>query len=86
MAKIVPCRACGRELASDADISCPGCGTPDPTGNKKRKKRIEKVLFIVVVSVIGAWSFWNLAHSSSTDPFSTGIRQKAEALLTKLRY
>lgn len=85
MAKLIPCRICGRELASDADIACPGCGTPDPTGRKGKKKRIEKLLFLLVIAVTGSFGIWTLTHSGSSDPISTAIRHTVEDLLTKLR-
>jgi hypothetical protein len=41
MANLVTCRVCGKSLSSEAS-SCPHCGDPNPTGDRKKCSRCSR--------------------------------------------
>lgn len=60
--RLVECPSCSRQVDIKAD-PCPGCGRPDPSGNKKRAKRARQ-LFALVVLIIGGILFFKVVVPS----------------------
>lgn len=85
MAILIRCVVCEQAVASDAEGSCPGCKTPDPTGRKAKKKRLERLLALGVVVAMGAWLVWGFPQNSASDPIGSALYQKFQALLSNIR-
>jgi predicted amidophosphoribosyltransferase len=54
MKTLINCRACGREISSNA-TSCPHCGEPRPEAQPKPKQTATGLLAAIIIGLLAAW-------------------------------